>query len=364
MGKKIRIILIVVIALLIAGMALWPYLSKKEAPGAGAGAPPAQSQGGGRNRALNVNARVAEYETLRDAIVSTGKLIPDEEVNLAFLTSGLMKGIYFTEGAFVRKGQLLAKISDGSLQAEKHKIEAQLPLARERVSRQKMLLENDAVSLEAYQQVTTELEKLEADLELVNVRITHTEIRAPFDGMVGLRQVSLGAYVTPASTIATLTKISPIKLEFSINERYVNQVHDGTVVNFSPTGDSESYRATVYAVESVLDPKTLSQKVRAISPNPGGKLIPGRSVTLSVTLKEVPNAIKIPTEAVVAEMGRDIAYLYKDGKAKAVQVTKGIRTAADIQILSGIGRGDTVIVSGVMQLRDGMAVTLDNVESK
>lgn len=165
-----------------------------------------------RNQTLNINAEVLKYQSLTDKIMSTGSTLPDEEVDLAFESSGKVVAIYFTEGSHVKAGDLLAKINDKPLQAQLKKLEAQVPLAKDRVYRQRTLLEKDAVSQEAYEQVATEYEKLMADIELVKANIAQTELRAPFDGIIGLRSVSEGAYVTSSSSvIAKLTKISPLK---------------------------------------------------------------------------------------------------------------------------------------------------------
>lgn len=310
---------------------------------------------------LNVAVKPVKYDKLVDKANLIGSFVSDEEVDLTFESSGKITDIYFNEGSFVKEGVLLAKVNDSPLQAELKKLEAQIPLAEDRVFRQSALLERDAVSKEAYEQVKTELEKLHADIELAKARIAQTELRAPFDGMIGLRQVSEGSYATPSTVVATLTKISPLKIEFSVNERYSNHIKPGTSIQFASTIDNLNiYQAKVYAVESRIDTKTLTKKVRAIYPNVTGKLTPGGTAYIELNIHEIDNAITIPNEAIIAEMGRDIVYLYSDGKARLVEVTKGIRTETDIQIVSGLQEGDTVITTGVMQLRDGLPVNILN----
>ena len=298
-------------------------------------------------------------ETLQDIFRTKGVLIPDEEVALSFETSGKITKIYFREGSSVRKGELLAKVNDSPLQAELKKLEAQLPLANDRVFRQKSLLAKDAVSQEAFESVSTELDKLKADIELVKARIAQTELRAPFDGVIGLRQVSEGAYASPSQVISTLTKLSPLKIEFSVNERQANDIKAGTKISFNVENDLNTYEAPVYAVESKLDEKTLSLKARALYSNPGGKLKPGRSANIEIQLSEIKNAIVIPAIASIAEMGRDIVYVYKSGKAQQVEIKKGMRTSSSLQVIDGLQSGDTLIISGVMQLRDGMEVVIN-----
>lgn len=314
---------------------------------------------------LNIEAKVLKFQSLTDKIVSTGSIIPDEEVDLSFESSGKVVAIYFTEGTHVKAGDLLAKINDKPLQAQLKKLEAQVPLAKDRVYRQRTLLEKDAVSQEAYEQVTTEYEKLMADIELMKANISQTELRAPFDGIIGLRSVSEGAYTSPTTVIAKLTKISPLKIDFSVPESYATDVVEGTPILFrleSADGLLREYHAKVYAVESKVDEATRTLKVRATYPNANEAILPGRYTSVEITRREIKDALAIPSEALIPEMGKDIVYLYRGGVAEPTEVTIGLRTEDQVQILEGLSLGDTLITSGVMQLRTGMKVTIDNLK--
>ena len=365
MKKSTKIILFSAIVLFIIGMALYPTIKKQfkkevSAPREAAGSRGQAGGGGGRGMPLNVNAKIIKPETLISTFRSTTTIIPDEEVDLTFESPGKITGIFFQEGSSVKKGQLLAKVNDKPLQAELLKLQAQIPLAEDRVFRQKSLLEKDAVSKEAYEQVTTELDKLKADIELTKARIAQTELLAPFDGMVGLRNVSEGAYASPSTIVTSLTKIIPLKVEFSINEKQADYVFRGMEITFQPDADLSIYKATVYAIESRLDPKTYTLKVRALYPNANGRMRPGRSGSVEINSKPINNALTAPNESVIKEMGRDIAYIYSGGKAKQVVLDIGMRTESHLQILNGLNAGDTLLVSGVMQLRDGLPVVIDN----
>ena len=341
------------ILLMIAGMIAYPQLKNKFKASQDAASVVPTSGTSLRNQTLNINAEVLKYQSLTDKIMSTGSTLPDEEVDLAFESSGKVVAIYFTEGSHVKAGDLLAKINDKPLQAQ----------LKKRVYRQRTLLEKDAVSQEAYEQVATEYEKLMADIELVKANIAQTELRAPFDGIIGLRSVSEGAYVTSSSSvIAKLTKISPLKIEFSIPESYAAEVQDGTPILFRMEKDGmmQNYKATVYAVESKVDMATRTLKVRATYPNPGENILPGRYTSVEISKREIKDALAIPSEAVIPEMGKDIVYLYKNGVAEPQEITIGIRTESRVQVLQGLNVGDTLITSGVMQLRTGMKVSIDN----
>ncbi len=367
MKKTTKRILILCIVLLIAGMAAFPFVrnyATREEPSKEKSEKGKPSSTPGKNKPLNVNAEVLQFVSLTDIIRTTGSLLPDEEVDLSFETSGKITSILFREGSKVKKGQLLAKVNDNLLQAELKKLEAQLPLAKDRVFRQKSLLAKDAISQEAYEQVVTELDKLNADIDLVKARIAQTELRAPFDGTIGLRMVSEGAYTSPSTVVVKLIKIKPLKIDFSISERHATEIRQGTNIEFELTGSLNKYKATVYAVESTVDPKTRTLKVRATYPNANESVLPGRFASIEIKLHEIKNTLAIPSEAVIPEMGRDIVYLYKNGIAEPAEINKGLRTESRVQVLSGLSAGDTLITTGVMQLRKGAAITIDDIQSK
>lgn len=311
---------------------------------------------------LNVNAIVAKPQTLSDEIYINGSLLPDEQVDLSFETSGKITQINFKEGTFVKKGDLLAKVNDKTLQAQLSRLTAQVKLAQDRVYRQSTLLKRDAVSQEAYEQVKTDLATLQAEIETVKANIALTELRAPFDGVIGLRGVSVGTYASPSIIVAKLTKISPIKVEFAVPEHYADDIQIGYNVEFTLPGKLEKFNAKVYAKESMIDPTTHTLTVRALYNNSKGASLAGRYASIKLEKRRIENAITVPSEAIVPEMGVDKLYLYKAGKAQPVTVQVGIRTDKDVQITSGIKASDTVIVSGTLQLRMGLPVVLDNID--
>ena len=315
-----------------------------------------------RNNTLSVNGVVVAPQNLTEDIRMVGNLLPDEEVNLTFETSGKIVEINFNEGTRVKKGDLLAKVNDKPLQAQLSRYEAQLKLAQDRVFRQSTLLEKDAVSQEAFEQARTELAMLNADIDIVKQNIALTELRAPFDGIIGLRNVSEGAYASPNVVVAKLTKISPLKIDMYIPERYADDIKVGTPLTFTVEGQNRTYDAKVYAKESEVDMQTRTLAVRATYPNTSGQLMPGRFISAKIRMSDIPQAIAIPTEAIVPEMGVDKVYVYRNGKAYSTAVKTGLRTDALIHIIEGIELGDTIITSGTLQLREALPVKLDVVE--
>ena len=357
MKKRTKWILTSLILLIAMGAGMYNIMRKTPA----SDEPSPTSNLRGRS-VLNVNAQIVKEELLTDGIFVTGTLLPDEDVDLSFETSGKIVAINFEEGSVVKKGDLLAKVNDEVLVAQLAKYEVQVKLAEDRVFRQNALLAKDAVSQEAYEQAQTDLATLKAEIDLVKANIRLTELRAPFDGIIGLRNVSEGAYASPSVVVATLSKISPLKVDFSVPERYASQIRKGTGLSFSIEGDLREFNARVYAVASKVDINSRQLPVRALYPNTGGQLLPGRYVSVSIKMDEIPNAITIPAEALVPEMGIDKVFLYKNGKAQPVEIKKGIRTDSKVQVVSGLNVGDTLIVSGTLQLRTGLDVKLDRID--
>lgn len=314
---------------------------------------------GGGQPVLNVSGFLISSTRMNEMLNSSGTILPDEEVELSFETSGKIVDINFTEGARVKKGELLAKINDRQLQAQLLKLQAQTKLTEEKEFRQRSLLEKDAISRESYDQIATELQEFEADILLVQARIAETELRAPFDGIIGLRLLSEGSYATPSTKIVRLVKIRPLKIEFSIPERYAGELKPGFPIEFRLDGNNNVYKASVYAVEPKVDINTRSIAVRALYPNTNEELKPGRFASISMQLAQIDNTIAIPTEAIIPQMDGEMVYIYKSGKAFPVKVTTGLRTASLIQITEGLHFGDTLLTSGILQLRQDLPVVLD-----
>jgi membrane fusion protein (multidrug efflux system) len=310
---------------------------------------------------LNAVGFVIMPTHLSELIRQSGTLKPDEEVDLSFETSGKIVSINFTEDSRVKKGDLLAKINDRPLQAQLEKLEVQLKMAEAKEFRQRSLLEKDAISQESYDQVQTDVQSLKADINLIKARISETELRAPFDGIIGLRDLSEGSFVTSSTKIVRLTKISPLKMEFAISQKYASEIKIGYPITFTIEGFSKIFEASVYAIEPKIDVDTRTIVLRAMYQNKNEELKPGVYAWITLQLSNINNAIAIPTEALIPEMEGEKVYIYRKGKAQSVKVTTGLRTEALIQITEGLKFGDTLITSGIMQLKQNLPIVLDTV---
>lgn len=342
------------IALILAGIA-YPKVRPLLAGNSNSPAGNPSSRG---PQALNVQGMIITPQLMSELINSTGTLLSDEETDLAFETSGRIVGIYFEEGTRVREGDLMAKVNDRPLQAQFQRLKAQKRLVEEREFRQRSLLERDAISQESYDQVATELQVIEADIALVEARIAETELRAPFDGIVGLRYLSEGSNVTPNTKIARLVKKQPLKIEFSVPERYSGQINEGFPIEFRVDGLDNIFNASVYAVEPKIDIRTRTIVVRALYPNLNEELQPGRFAGISLQLSEINNAVAVPTEAIIPEMDGEKVFVYRSGRAQSVNVRTGLRTESHIQVIDGLEFGDTLLTTGVMQLRPNAPVDI------
>jgi membrane fusion protein (multidrug efflux system) len=360
MNIKPRLFLTIVIILLLAGVILYPKVKPMLLRGA-KGKGTAQGSLRQGQQKLNAVGFLVVPTQMSELVHSNGTLRPDEEVDLSFETSGKIIGINFTEGTRVRKGDLLAKINDRPLQAQLEKLQAELKMAEAKEFRQRSLLGRDAISQESYDQIVTDVQTINADINLIKAQIAMTELRAPFDGIIGLRYLSEGSYVTSSTKIAKLIKISPIKIEFSISEKYSSEIKIGYPITFSIDGTDQIYDAYVYAVDPKIDINTRNIVLRALYPNKNEELKSGRYAGITLELSKIDSAVAIPTEAVIAEMDGEKVFIYKKGKAQSVNIAIGLRTESKIQITSGLKPGDTLITTGIMQLRQGLPILLDTV---
>jgi membrane fusion protein (multidrug efflux system) len=262
----------------------------------------------------------------------------------------------------VTKGQLLVRVADAELRAQLARAEARLAIAQDEADRQRQYFEQNLSSKQLYDTAVNELAVAKADADLVRVQLAKTEIRAPFDGKVGLRFVSAGSYVSPAAQITSLQDDTPIKLDFSVPERYAGRLRPGHVVRFAVQGTSRRFEATIYAIEPSIDPTTRTLRVRARSANVDGALVPGAFADVEVSLEE-RETLTVPAYAVIPELNGHRVFVVAGGKAESRPVEIGTRTEELVEVVRGLQAGDTLITSGILQLRPGVPVTVAGVET-
>ncbi len=348
--KRNRALAYTAVGILLVGGALIPRLlssrSTEGGPGIASSAPSA------------VPVQVVEVapQTLTERLSTTGTVRANEDVELVAEITGKVAAIHFREGSRVAAGELLLEIDDTQLRAERERAAYRLSLAERSEERQRRLLDEGLVSQEEYDFALNELNVLRAELELVEARLEKTRIQAPFEGTIGLREVSPGSYLTPQTRIATLQDVNPVKVDFSVPEKYVRHLKVGATVQFRTKGSDETYTGTIVAVEPLVDLDTRSLTVRARCPNPGGALVPGAFADVEIVVRRIEDALAVPNRAVIPELGGKKVFVYEDGQAQPRAVRTGLRTAELVEVTEGLQPNDRVIVTAIQRLRPGLAV--------
>lgn len=311
---------------------------------------------------LPVTAMLLRVQHIENSIISTGTVLANEEVEIRSEISGKIRKISFKEGAKVSKSDLLIKIEDAELQANVLKAQSQRKLAEDNEYRMRMQLKIEAVAQKDYDQALNELNLAKAGEQLLRAQLEKTELRAPFAGVVGLKYVSEGALLGASTRITTLQEINPVKIDFAIPGKYAEWVRAGTEIQFTVQGSDKIQKGKVYAVDPKIDAETRSLHLRALCGNAEGIILPGSFATVSVPLQKMDSALMVPTQAMTADGRGPKVFLYHGGKADPAPVVAGLRTDSTVQIIKGLKVGDTVITSGIMQLRPGALVTLSKVD--
>lgn len=325
---------------------------------------PQESQGpnSGEEQRLSVEAVEVVGEVLEDEIFTSGSIRADEQVELSAEASGIITGITFDEGSVVEKGDLLVKINDSELQAEKQRATFRLNLAEQREERQRRLLERGGISQDDYDATLNEVNVIRSELDLINARINQTEILAPFSGQVGLKYVSEGSYISPNSQIASLQALDPVKIDFSIPERYIARVAIGDRIDFTVQGIDSTFSGEVYAIEPRISRETRTIQIRAMSENNDRLLFPGAFANITLVLEEIEDALMLPAISVIPELNAQKVYVVRNGEVEEVRIQTGIRTSNKVQVVEGIAPGDTVLTTGLLQVNPGTAVDISRLQ--
>ena len=327
---------------------------------AGCGNKVANNQGkkGNKTGVIQVEIKVVEPELLLNTVSSTGSIMANEKTEIRPEISGRIVKILFEEGAMVQKDKLLLKMNDSDLQAQLKRNEAQGILLKNDEFQKSKLLEIKAISQDEYDASKSLYLVNQADKQLLQAQIAKTEIYAPFSGKVGLRSVSVGNYIASNTLVATIQQLDPVKIEFDVPEKYSRFIKQGIGIEFTTDASDSTFSGKIYAVESSISTDTRTLKVRAICPNSSNVLKPGAFARVNLILERFPEALKVPSEAVVTELDGNSVFICKNGKAIAVPVTTGIRTDNEIQITKGIAPGDSLIITGLLQVTNGAPVMI------
>lgn len=309
-----------------------------------------------------VDAMIAQLTSLSDTLEANGTVIANETVELHPQVTGRLVYLNVPEGKKVGQGTVLARVYDADLRAQIQKSKVQLALAQANQQRLEKLLDIQGVNQADYDAVVNQVGSLQADIAYTNALIDKTIVRAPFSGVIGLRQVSPGAFVTQNTVIATLQQTSRAKIDFTLPEEYSNFISVGNKINvdIDKTGSAKS-KATIIAVEPQVNQQTRNLKVRALLDE--GSSNPGAFVKVYVAANINKNAILVPTNAIIPGDQSNQLILVKDGKASMTDVQTGSRQASTAEITSGVKQGDTVVVTGVLFARPNSDLKVRSVKT-
>lgn len=315
-------------------------------------------------RTLRVTTHRVAPTDLAERLAAIGTVRANESVEIVSEISGKISAIQFDEGSRVAKGELLLKIDDSELSAERQRAVHRVELAERAEARQQQLLDDGVISTETYDVALGELNVLRAELQLIDAQLLKTEIRAPFGGVIGLRWVSPGSYLSSQTRIASLHDVDPVKVDFSVPERYSALMTIGNEVSFTVEGHDRVFSGVIYAIEPSVDAASRSLRMRARCPNDDGALLPGTFANVDLAVRSASGALTVPAIAVIPELGGKKVYVFSDGKAEVRPVTTGIRSEREVQITDGLEEGDLVITSGILQLQPGLEVELEGPAEK
>jgi membrane fusion protein (multidrug efflux system) len=314
------------------------------------------------NALLSVEGYLVHPSVLNSSIDVAGSLLPFEETEIHPEVAGKVVMLSIKEGTVVRKGTLLARLFDGDLTAQLHKLNVQLEIAKKTLDRQNQLLKIGGISQQDYDLSVLDVSTIQADMQVLNASINKTIIRAPFDGKIGFKNISIGAYVTPETIVTTIRQINKLKLEFSVPERYTPKIKKGSVINFTTESSNKQYSAKIVATESGITEENRSLKVHAIVENTDKNITAGSFAKVNFDMGSNNDAIMIPTQAIIPEARDKKVIVLKNGVAQFNVVKTGERDSAKVEILDGLNIGDTVITTGLLNIKPGSKINISSLK--
>lgn len=323
------------------------------------GAADAASDQGGPPGGFAVPVEAAPVEVGRVvlAIPAVGSLRSYESVKLAPEIAGRLDEVGVEEGHRVTKGTLVAKLDQSVYRAELAQATANLELSKADVERFRRMQQKDAASVQSVQQAEARLRANMADIALAQANLDKTEITAPFDGILGLRQVSVGDYLEAGDEIINLEQVDPLKVDFRIPETYFSIAKVGQTVALKVDAlPGETFEGKIYAIDPLIDRDGRSILIRAEVPNGSDRLRPGLFVGVDLVYDARENAVLVPEQAIVPIGQKSFVFRVVDGKAAQTEVELGIRQGGKVEVTKGLSAGDTVVTAGQLKIADGMAV--------
>jgi len=308
--------------------------------------------------AVPVEAYVVRDTSVVYQVATIGSLRANENVDIVSEISRKIVSIPLKEGSTVAKGDLLFKLDDSDITARIGKLTVEEKLAETNEARQKVQLASGGLSQEKYDATLSHLNLLRAEIAILKVDLSKTEIRAPFAGRIGLRNFSEGALVTPGTPLARLQDVSRIKIDFSVPERYANDLRTGAAISFTTDYSVKTYTGIIEAVEPDVEKATRTISLRAVCGNSDGSLVPGASVKVSIDIRSLSKRLFIPSPALIASIRGYDVFLVQSGKAVLRPVKTGIRNRFSVEVTDGLAPGDTVVVTNLLRIKPDSPVKI------
>lgn len=317
---------------------------------------PAEEQGpqaGQANRSTNVNVVTPQRGEVRDRLQAVGTTMARNSVDVVSEVPGRIVQIHFEEGQRVSEDQVLVTLDQRQTQADLAVAQARLADAEAKFERANRLRGSNSIAAADVDELRASLAVARANLESARTRLGNQQVRAPFDGVVGLREVSVGAYLNAGQTITTLDSTEQMQVRFDVPQRYLGQLREGQEVEVGADAlDDNRVPGEVTELGSRVDPLSRTLTVQSRVDNVEGRLRPGQFVNVALTL-ETRSALLIPEQAVLTRGRENFVFTAEDGAARRVSVTLGSRTAGQVEVVEGVQPDDRVIVNGQDDLRSG-----------
>lgn len=311
---------------------------------------------------IPVDATVLKAGVINDHLEVTGTILANQQVNIVSELTRKVVKVNVREGSHVKKGTLLFLLDDADLQAQHERLRQQEQLALLNEQRLKDLLAHDAIAQQDYDEVSTNLRVLQAQIRELQVLIGKTRITAPFDGKIGMINTHVGAVVSVNTVLTDIEDNSVVKIEFTVPEKYTNVIHEGSEHDFTTPSSDKQFKTKIFAKAARLSTDTRTLLVRGLTRNPNGELIAGQSARITLKLNSSDDALEVASQALIPSSGGYAVFVANNNKAEARQVEIGQRSAASVEIVNGLSPGDTVITSNLLRLSPGTPVSLVTIE--
>jgi membrane fusion protein (multidrug efflux system) len=349
--KRIVYLALAVVLLVAAGLS-WRHFSKPQIPAA-------KPAAAGPARALPVKAALVRKDTVTDTVSAVGTLLANEAVMIRPEIDGRIEAIHFQEGQLVRKGDKLVSLDASEVEAQLASAVAAANLNRSRLKRAEELHEKKFISAQAMDDARETVNQSNARESEIKAKLAKNVVRAPFEGVTGLRQVSPGAYAKAGQDVARLEGIGILKLDFRVPELYLSKIRVGQALAVNVDAyPAETFTGTIYAIEPSVDEATRTVLIRARLPNPGVRLKPGMFARVNLTLEQRNNALLVPEQALVPRGADRFVFRIIDGKAVLTKVQMGLRRPGEVEITAGLEEGQSIVADGQLKLQDGAAVAV------